>query len=145
MKDKAFARGMRRDAVRRGIELIGLPRAKHVRNVIDGLRTVADVLEARGINTARRRGERTDQGTGARDHVAEYSVKGRLMAILHLVQSTGRRDASRSNVSGYLRAIRMSAVAEGGGFDLSCSQPSSVRTGVRSMECERRSRQEDEE
>lgn len=55
MKDKAFARGVHRDAVHRGIELIGLPRAEHIRNVIDGLKTVADVLEVRGADMAARR------------------------------------------------------------------------------------------
>ena len=37
MKDKAFAAGVHREAVHLGIELIGLPRAEHIRNVIDGL------------------------------------------------------------------------------------------------------------
>ena len=55
MKDKAFARGVHRDAVQRGIDLIGLPRAEHIQNVIDGLRTVGDVLEVRGVDQARRR------------------------------------------------------------------------------------------
>ena len=53
--DKAFARGVHRDAVQRGIELIGLPRARHISNVIDGLKAVADVLEVRGEDQARRR------------------------------------------------------------------------------------------
>ena len=55
MKDKAFARGVHRDAVQRGIDLIGLPRAEHIQNVIDGLRTVGDVLEVRGVDQAARR------------------------------------------------------------------------------------------
>ena len=55
MKDKAFARGVHRDAVQRGIDLIGLPRAEHIQNVIDGLRTVGDVLEVRGADLAARR------------------------------------------------------------------------------------------
>ena len=55
MKDKAFARGVHREAVHRGIELIGLPRAEHIRNVIDGLKTVAEVLEVRGADMAVRR------------------------------------------------------------------------------------------
>ena len=60
MKDKAFARGVHREAVHLGVELIGLPRAEHIQNVIDGLRTVADVLEVRGEDQAKRRGERPD-------------------------------------------------------------------------------------
>ncbi len=55
LKDKAFARGVHRDAVHRGIELIGLPRAEHIQNVIDGLRAAADVLEIRGVDLAARR------------------------------------------------------------------------------------------
>ena len=51
--------GVHREAVHLGVELIGLPRAEHIQNVIDGLRTVADVLEVRGVGHARRRGERT--------------------------------------------------------------------------------------
>ena len=58
MKDKAFARGVHRDAVLRGIELIGLPRAEHIRNVIEGLKTVGEVLEVRGEDQARRRAAR---------------------------------------------------------------------------------------
>ena len=56
LKDKAFARGVHREAVHLGVELIGLPRAEHIGNVIDGLRTVADVLEVRGADMAARRG-----------------------------------------------------------------------------------------
>ncbi len=56
IKDKAFARGVHRDAVKRGIELIGLPRATHIQNVIDGMRTVGDVLEVRAEDQAARRG-----------------------------------------------------------------------------------------
>lgn len=55
MKDKAFARGVHREAVHRGIELIGLPRAEHIRNVIDGMKTVAEALEVRGADMAVRR------------------------------------------------------------------------------------------
>ena len=61
MKEKAFARGVHRDAVQRGIDLIGLRRTKHIKNVIEGLRTVADVLEVRGVDQARRRGEYSDK------------------------------------------------------------------------------------
>lgn len=55
LKDKAFAAGVHRDAVHRGIELIGLDRAVHIQNVIDGLGQVADVLEVRGEDQAARR------------------------------------------------------------------------------------------
>ena len=55
LKDKAFARGVHREDVHRGLELIGLARAVHIQNVIDGLRTAADVLEVRGEDLAARR------------------------------------------------------------------------------------------
>ena len=90
MKDKAFARGVDRDAVGRGIELIGLPRAKHIRNVIDGMRAVADVLEVRGVDMARRRGERTDLVTGAQDYVAEYSDESFWKKLRGLAAKAGR-------------------------------------------------------
>ncbi len=48
LKDKSFAAGVLRDDVYRGIKLIGLDRNVHIRNVIDGLRSVADVLGVRG-------------------------------------------------------------------------------------------------
>ncbi len=54
LKDKAFARGVHRDAVLRGIELIGLPRAVHIQNVIDGLRAVGEALGVRGVDRAAR-------------------------------------------------------------------------------------------
>lgn len=53
LKDKAFAAGVSRDEVAKGIELIGLERAEHIQNVIDGLRQVADVLEIRGEDVTR--------------------------------------------------------------------------------------------
>lgn len=56
LKDKAFAAGVHRDAVQRGMELIELDRAVHVQNVIDGMRTAADVLQVRGEDLAARRG-----------------------------------------------------------------------------------------
>ena len=52
MKDKAFAAGVHREAVHRGIELIGLPRAEHIQNVIDGLRSIAERLEIRAEDRA---------------------------------------------------------------------------------------------
>ncbi len=48
LKDKAFAAGVNRDDVARGVELLGIDRAEHIQNVIDGMKTVADVLEIRG-------------------------------------------------------------------------------------------------
>jgi putative nucleotidyltransferase with HDIG domain len=48
LKDKTFAAGVSREEVQAGIELIGLERAEHIQNVIDGLRTIAAELEIRG-------------------------------------------------------------------------------------------------
>ena len=48
LKDKAFAAGVDREQVARGIELIGLERKEHIQNVIDGIREIGDVLEIRG-------------------------------------------------------------------------------------------------
>ncbi len=54
LKDKAFAAGVHREDVARGIELIGLERSEHIQNVIDGLKTVADVLQIRAEDRAPR-------------------------------------------------------------------------------------------
>jgi len=48
MKDKAFARAVNRDDLRKGAEEIGLPLADHVENVILFMRERADVLGLRG-------------------------------------------------------------------------------------------------
>ena len=48
MKDKAFARAVSRDDLRRGAEEIGLPLDQHVANVIAFLRERADVLGLKG-------------------------------------------------------------------------------------------------
>ncbi len=48
MKDKAFARAVSRDDLRRGAEEIGLPLAEHAANVITFLRGQADALGLRG-------------------------------------------------------------------------------------------------
>jgi putative nucleotidyltransferase with HDIG domain len=48
LKDKAFAAGVDRDEVDRGVELIGLERSAHIQNVIDGLRARAADLGIRG-------------------------------------------------------------------------------------------------
>jgi len=48
LKDKTFAAGVSRDDVARGIELIGLERNEHIQNVIDGLRSIGELLGVRG-------------------------------------------------------------------------------------------------
>jgi predicted hydrolase (HD superfamily) len=48
MKDKAFARAVNRDDLRRGAEEIGLPLDKHIANVIGFMREQADALGLRG-------------------------------------------------------------------------------------------------
>ena len=47
LKDKTFAAGVSREEVGRGVELIGLDRAEHIQNVIDGLRAVGAELGIR--------------------------------------------------------------------------------------------------
>jgi putative nucleotidyltransferase with HDIG domain len=48
MKDKAFARAVSRDDLRKGAEEVGLPLAEHITNVIAGMRAQADALGLRG-------------------------------------------------------------------------------------------------
>jgi putative nucleotidyltransferase with HDIG domain len=48
LKDKAFAAGVDREQVARGVELIGLERNEHIQNVIEGMREVGEVLGIRG-------------------------------------------------------------------------------------------------
>ena len=48
MKDKAFARAVSRDDLRKGAEEIGLPIDQHITNVISFMRESADVLGLRG-------------------------------------------------------------------------------------------------
>jgi putative nucleotidyltransferase with HDIG domain len=48
MKDKAFARGVKREDLRAGAELLGLPLDEHIRNVITFMREKADALGLRG-------------------------------------------------------------------------------------------------
>jgi predicted hydrolase (HD superfamily) len=48
MKDKAFARAVPREHLRRGAELLGLPLDAHVGNVIGFMRERAEVLGLRG-------------------------------------------------------------------------------------------------
>ena len=52
LKDKAFAAGVDRDDVARGVELLGIERSEHIQNVIDGMRTVADLLQIRAEDRA---------------------------------------------------------------------------------------------
>jgi len=48
LKDRAFAAGVDRDEVVRGMELLGVERNVHIQNVIDGLREQAAALGIRG-------------------------------------------------------------------------------------------------
>jgi predicted hydrolase (HD superfamily) len=48
MKDKAFARGVKREDLRAGSELLGLPLEEHIGNVIRFMRAEADALGLRG-------------------------------------------------------------------------------------------------
>ena len=48
MKDKAFARGVPRDDLRKGAEELGLPLDEHIANVIRFMRDAADELGLRG-------------------------------------------------------------------------------------------------
>jgi putative nucleotidyltransferase with HDIG domain len=48
MKDKAFARGVKREDLRAGAELLGLPLDVHIGNVIAFMRERADILGLRG-------------------------------------------------------------------------------------------------
>ena len=48
MKDKAFARAVRRDDLRAGAEVLGLPLEEHISNVIVFMREQADALGLRG-------------------------------------------------------------------------------------------------
>lgn len=50
LKDRAFAAGVSRDEVNRGIELVGLDRTVHIQNVIDGLRAQGEALGVRGVD-----------------------------------------------------------------------------------------------
>ncbi|MEZ4417522.1 MAG: HD domain-containing protein [Gemmatimonadota bacterium] len=53
LKDKAFAAGVSREEVARGMELIGMERSEHIQNVIDGLKTVAADLGIRAQDLTR--------------------------------------------------------------------------------------------
>lgn len=48
MKDKAFAKGVRREDITRGAEELGVPLEEHITTVIDALREIAPQLELDG-------------------------------------------------------------------------------------------------
>jgi putative nucleotidyltransferase with HDIG domain len=50
LKDKAFAAGVHREDVARGMELLDIDPTEHIQNVIDGMKDVAAELEIRGID-----------------------------------------------------------------------------------------------
>ena len=52
LKDKAFAAGVSRDDVERGVQLIGLERSEHIQNVIDGMRARAAELGIRASDVS---------------------------------------------------------------------------------------------
>jgi putative nucleotidyltransferase with HDIG domain len=52
LKDKAFARGVNRDDVRKGAEELGVPIEEHIAFCIAAMRAVADSLGLRGTSTA---------------------------------------------------------------------------------------------
>jgi putative nucleotidyltransferase with HDIG domain len=56
LKDKAFAAGVSREEVERGVSLIGLERSEHIKNVIEALRSVGAELGIRAEDLARQRG-----------------------------------------------------------------------------------------
>jgi putative nucleotidyltransferase with HDIG domain len=53
LKDRAFAAGVDREEVVKGIELLGIERNEHIQNVIEGMREVAAVLGVRGEDRSR--------------------------------------------------------------------------------------------
>jgi putative nucleotidyltransferase with HDIG domain len=52
LKDKAFAAGVSRDDVERGVQLIGLERSQHIQNVIDGMKVKAAELGIRAVDVS---------------------------------------------------------------------------------------------
>jgi len=52
LKDKAFARGVNRDDVRKGAEEVGIPLEEHIAFCIAAMRTAADALGLRGTHAA---------------------------------------------------------------------------------------------
>jgi predicted hydrolase (HD superfamily) len=53
LKDRAFAAGVDREEVAKGMELIGMERNEHIQNVIDGMRAVAADLGVRAEDLQR--------------------------------------------------------------------------------------------
>jgi len=53
LKDKAFAAGVHREDVARGMELLGIEPNEHIQNVIDGMRDAAAKLEIRAEDRQR--------------------------------------------------------------------------------------------
>ena len=58
MKDKAFARNVKREDIVKGAEELGVPLDEHIQFVIEAMRTVADDLGLRGNTGARGEGPR---------------------------------------------------------------------------------------
>ncbi len=52
LKDKAFARGVNRDDVRKGAEELGVPIEEHIAFCIAAMREAADMLGLRGSQSA---------------------------------------------------------------------------------------------
>jgi putative nucleotidyltransferase with HDIG domain len=52
MKDPAFAKGVDRDEVRKGTELLGVDLDQHIQNVIDAMRQISSDLGIRGTGGA---------------------------------------------------------------------------------------------
>jgi predicted hydrolase (HD superfamily) len=48
MKDKAFARAVNRDDLKKGAEILNIPLAEHIGNVIAAVRERADALGLKG-------------------------------------------------------------------------------------------------
>lgn len=53
LKDRAFAAGVSREEVARGVELLGIDRNEHIQNVIDGIRARGAELGLRAEDRAR--------------------------------------------------------------------------------------------
>jgi predicted hydrolase (HD superfamily) len=50
LKDRAFAAGVHREDVARGVELLGIDQNEHIQNVIDGMKDVAAHLQVRAVD-----------------------------------------------------------------------------------------------
>jgi predicted hydrolase (HD superfamily) len=53
MKDKAFARGVNRDEVQHGVELIGVELSQHISNVIEAMQSIKEELGLTAAQLAR--------------------------------------------------------------------------------------------